>query len=549
MNSVSLSGIEYPEYNPRPKTPTTLRKVNDMNRHLMFARRTALALVLVTTVIFSIAAQQKADCNIKVTLLQVNDVYQFAPVDQGKKGGLGRVLTLRKSIQQENPNTLLLMAGDTISPSVESITYKGAQMIEAWNVTGLDYATFGNHEFDFGPDILKERIKESKFGWVAANVIDTTTNKPFGNVPPFVVREFGGVKVGIFGLVLPETKTTSRPGNNVEFRSPCDTAKEMVSQLHAQGVKVVIALTHLSMREDKEVARCANVNLIIGGHEHTLLESHAGTAPIFKMTSDARELGRIDLNISPTTGELESIDWKVIPVDSTTKEATEFAAVYRKYAGLLAELARPVGRTSVALDARSLESRTRETNVGNFVSDAFRKATAADVGLLNGGSIRADSVIGPGRLTMRDLLAILPFKNKLVKIEVTGATLRAALEHGVSRSAEDSQPGGFPQVSGVQFSFDATRKPGARLIEVKVNGQPLDDARKYTLTTTSFVALDGGDGYTMFKGSPVIIPPERAPIDFEVVKKAVSTGRAIAPKVEGRIKRLDTAQKSGSNCN
>src|SRR5687768_18026090 len=120
----------------------------------------------------------------------------------------------------------------------------------------------------------------------------------------------------------------------------------MVTELHDRGAKVVVALTHLSMREDKEVARCADVDVIIGGHEHSLLESHAGSAPIFKMTSDARELGRIDLNITPS-GELDSIDWKVIPVDSTTKEAPEFAAVYRKYAHLLAELAKPVGRTSV----------------------------------------------------------------------------------------------------------------------------------------------------------------------------------------------------------
>src|ERR1041385_293955 len=519
-----------------------------MHPHLMFVRRTALALALLVAAIVSIAAQDKTQCNVKVTLLQVNDVYQFAPVDQGTRGGLGRLLTLRKSIQQDNPNTLFLMSGDTISPSVESITYKGQQMIEAWNAIGLDYATFGNHEFDFGPDVLKQRVSESKFGWTAANVVDITTNQPFGGAKRYVVREFGGVKIGIFGLTLPETKITSRPGPNVEFRSPCDTAKEVVSELHGQGVKVVVALTHLSMREDKEVVRCADVNLIVGGHEHTLLESHAGIAPIFKMTSDARELGRIDLNISPTTGELESIDWKVIPVDSTTKEAPEFAGIYRKYASLLAELAKPVGRTSVALDARSRESRTRETNVGDFIADAFRKPTAADIGFMNGGSVRADSLIGPGELTMRDLLSILPFKNKLVKIEVTGATLRAALEHGVSRSAEDSQPGGFPQVSGIRFSFDARRPAGARLVDVKVNGLPLDDTKKYTLTTTTFIALDGGDGYSMFKGSPVIIPPERAPIDVDAVRKAIGT-RPIAPKVEGRIKRLDAAQTSGTKCN
>src|SRR5678809_1290697 len=210
-----------------------------MNHDWMFTRRRALALVLFVAAFFTVAAQEKSQCNVKVTLLQVNDVYQFAPVDQGKAGGLGRVLTLRKSIQQQNPNTLLLMAGDTISPSVESITYKGSQMIEAWNTAGLDYATFGNHEFDFGPDVLKQRMTESKFGWVAANVIDTKTGKPFGDAKSFVIREFNGVKIGVFGLVLPETKTTSRPGPDVEFRNPCETARQVVPEIHAQGAKVV----------------------------------------------------------------------------------------------------------------------------------------------------------------------------------------------------------------------------------------------------------------------------------------------------------------------
>jgi 5'-nucleotidase len=519
-----------------------------MNPHSMFPRRTALALFLVLAAIFSIAAQEKPQCNVKVTLLQVNDVYQFAPVDLGNAGGLARVMTLKKSIQQENPNTLFLMAGDTISPSVESIALKGAQMIDAWNTAGLDYATFGNHEFDFGPDVLRERIKESKFGWIAANVIDLKTGKPFADVPPYVIREFGGVKVGLFGLVLPETKSTSRPGADVDFRNPCETAKQMVSELHAQGAKVVIALTHLSMREDKEVARCADVDVIIGGHEHTLLESHAGRAPIFKMTSDAREMGQIDLNISQTTGELESIDWKVIPVDSKTKEAPEFAAVYRKYAHLLAELGKPVGRSSVALDARSAENRTRETNVGNLVADSFRKALVADIGLMNGGSIRADALIPAGRITSRDVLSILPFKNKLVKIEVTGATLKAALEHGVSRTAPGAEPGGFPQVSGVQFSFDASKSPGLRVSDVRVNGVPLNETRKYTLATSTFIALDGGDGYTMFKGSPVVLDPDRAPIDSEALRRMFAGGKAIAPKVEGRIKRLDVAGKAASDC-
>src|SRR5689334_10442875 len=365
-----------------------------MNARCPFARRALFALALLVSVFLTSAAPQKTECNVRVTLLQVNDVYQFSPDSDGK-GGLARVLTLTKSIKTENPNALFLLAGDTISPSVESITYKGAQMIEAWNAIGLDYATFGNHEFDFGPDVLRERMRESKFGWVAANVIDNKTGKPFGGAEPFVIREFGGVKIGIFGLVLPETKTTSRPGPDVEFRNPCDVAKKMVSEIHDRGAKVVVALTHLSMREDKQVARCSDVDLIIGGHEHTLLESSAGGAPIFKMTADARELGRFDLNINKDTGKLDSIDWKVIPVTKNTPEAPEFAAIYKKYAALLSQLAKPVGRTSVALDARGSSNRTGETNIGDFITDAFRKTAGADVALMNSGSVRADELIAP----------------------------------------------------------------------------------------------------------------------------------------------------------
>src|SRR5688572_31746243 len=110
--------------------------------------RITLVVFYLLAFVLTLSAQEKPDCTVRVSLLQVNDVYQFAPVDQGKRGGLARLVTLREQIRKESPHTLFLMAGDTISPSVESITYKGAQMIDAWNAAGLDYATFGNHEFD-----------------------------------------------------------------------------------------------------------------------------------------------------------------------------------------------------------------------------------------------------------------------------------------------------------------------------------------------------------------------------------------------------------------
>jgi 5'-nucleotidase len=167
---------------------------------------------------------------------------------------------------------------------------------------------------------------------------------------------------------------------------------------------------------------------------------------------------------------------------------------------------------------------------------------------MNGGSIRADEIIKAGPLTRRDVLSILPFKNKVVKVEVSGATLRQALEHGVARSAEDAEPGRFPQVSGIRFTFDARRPPGARIVDITINGKPLAEKKTYTLAASDYIALDGGDGYEMLKRARVLLPRERAQFDSDILQAAIAAKKVIAPKTDGRIKRLDQNQKPTSDC-
>ena len=504
------------------------------------ARRLTLALLLALLACPHAPLAQgrrAAACTVRVTLLQVNDVYRFTPADRGARGGLARVSTLRKRVMRESPNALFLLSGDTISPSVESITYKGAQMIDAWNQVGLDYSVFGNHEFDYGDEVLLQRVRESKFKWLGANVVDSKTGQTFGGTPEFDLRDFGGVRVAVFGLALPETKTTSKPGPTTEFRDPCETAKQLIPKMRAAGAHAVVALTHLSLEQDKRLARCApGIDVIIGGHEHTLLQSASGGVPIFKMTADARELGRIDLNIDPATGRVESIDWQIIPVDASVEDDPAFAPVVEKYAKLTTELSAPVGRTTVPLDARSATSRSVETNVADFIADSFRRAAGADVALINGGSIRADDVLPAGDLTVRDVLSILPFGNDLAVIEVSGDVLRQALEHGVSLTGPGAEPGRFAQVSGLRYSFDASRLPGVRVTDVTVGGKPLDPKKTYTLVTTSFIA-DGGDQYAMFKGRPNVLKQKLT--DSGVLRKAIEDAKTIAPQTDGRIRRLD----------
>lgn len=477
----------------------------------------------------------------KVTILHLNDTYQMTPADGGKRGGLARVLTVKKRVLQENPNTLMTLGGDTLSPSVETRTYRGAQMIDAWNAVGLDYSVFGNHEFDIKTNELLDRMKDSKFTWLGANVLDSKTGKTFGGTPQFVIRAIGGVKIGFIGLLLPETKETSSMEAHISVTDFCETAKQLVPAMRDLGANVIVGLTHLFMQQDKRLAGCADFDLILGGHEHTLLQSSANGTPIFKMWADAREVGKFDLYIDKKTGKLQSIDWAIIPITDAIPDDPDFAPVIAKYKTLLDQLEVRIGATSVPLDALSKSVRSKETDIGNFIADAYRKAVDADIGFVNGGSIRADLAYSPGPLTKRDVLSMLPFNNPIVKVEVSGKTLMDLLEHGVARSREDSEPGRFPQVSGLKFVFDASKLPGQRITQASVNGKAVDPNASYTIATSDFLVSRGGDGYTMFKDAKIIIAADAAPKDSEVFEKAIkdSPNSTISPKVEGRIIRVD----------
>ena len=498
------------------------------------------AIVVFVLILSSFAFGQ----NIRVTILHVNDVYQFAPVEGGKKGGLARLLTLKKQAVAENPNTIFTLGGDTVSPSVETRTYKGAQMIDAWNAVGIDYAVFGNHEFDIKTPELLARMKESKFTWLGANVIDTKTGKIFGDTPPFVVKEIGGIKIGIVGFLLPETKQTSSMEDSLTVTDYCSLAKKLVKEMRKKAkVNAVVGLTHLSMTQDKELAQCAQFDLILGGHEHSLLQSSSNGTPIFKMTADAREMGKFNLNFDAQTKQLVSLDWEIVPVTDKIADAPEFAPVFEKYRGLLEQLAVQVGATSVQLDALSHSNRQKETNIGNFVAEAYRKAAGADIGFVNGGSIRADLTYEPGILTKRDVLSILPFNNPIVKVEMTGKVLKQILEHGVARSGpgEDTEPGRFPQVSGIRFQYDTTKPAGIRIVSVTVGGSPLDEAKTYTVATSDFLVSRSGDGYTMFKEGKVLTDAAKAPKDSDMFEAAIksSPNATISPVLDGRIKRIN----------
>lgn len=518
-----------------------------------------LLCVAVLSPVHASAQQKQAPSTTTITILQLNDVYQVSPVDKGKRGGIARVGMLQKKIREQSPNTLFLLSGDFISPSVASRIFKGKQMVAALNAAGLDIATLGNHEFDFGPDVLRERMKESRFAYTIANVFDKQTGKPFGGASEFIIREMGGVRVAIFGLLLAETASVSAPGPGVRFDDPIDAGKRLSRELRRNGADIIIALTHLPMREDKRLAAEADVDLIVGGHEHELLESFAGRTLITKMGSDARNLGRIDLNVAPLASargskasgargrgsrarfKLQSADFQAIPVTDAVPDDPGVAAVVGDYEKQLnASLGEVIGKTSVVLDARASVVRFGESNLGDFLADVYKQALGADCALVNSGGVRSDTTYGPGDLTKKDFLSILPFENTLVKARLTGAHIKRLLENGVSAAGQED--GRFPQVSGLEFTYDARRPVGSRVTSIELGGKPIEPEKSYTMAVNAYL-LGGGDGYD-FKGSEVLVKPEEGPVEPDMVMEAIKKMGTIAPQVEGRIKSAQTNRTS-----
>lgn len=504
-------------------------------------RRTFLALLCGSLVLLGVIpsrpAAAPAERTTRLTILQINDVYEIGPVERGKRGGLARVATLRDRIARESPHTVFVLPGDFLSPSTMSSMFQGSQMVATLNAAGLDLATFGNHEFDFGAEVTRERMRESRFAWVSTNVLDPATGLPFGGAAPFVLREYGGVRVAFFGLVTPDTRTLSKGASGLNFLDPIQAAKDVVARARRAKADVIVALTHQDMADDKQLAAAVpGIDLILGGHEHVPLDARVGRTLILKTGADAVSLGRVDVTVTTGRGgrRVES-KWELIPVTDEIPEKAEVAAVVKQHESLMAaQLDVIVGAASVPLDTRGDIVRTEESAVGNLIADLMRAAMQADVALINGGGIRGNAVLPAGPLRRRDVLTILPFANKIVKLDVTGEILRAALENGLSQVERTA--GRFPQVSGLRYVFDPKRPAGSRLVSVSVGGQPLDPRANYTLATFDFI-LGGGDGYTMLKGGKVLVKAENGPMDSDLLVERLKAG-PIAPVADGRVGRV-----------
>jgi 2',3'-cyclic-nucleotide 2'-phosphodiesterase (5'-nucleotidase family) len=381
-------------------------------------------------------------------------------------------------------------------------------------------------------------MAESTFAWLGTNVLGPD-RRPFGSALATLVRQVGGVTVGLFGVLTPDTMQLSSPGPEITFTPVIPAARAAVEALRQAGADVIIALTHLTIADDRDLARqVPGIHLILGGHEHDPITWMEGSTLIHKSGYDAHYLGRIDLAIDKKVTEQGPKvtvvpAWRMIPNRGVLADLAVAARIAGYTIRLGEELAQPLGQVQTSLDSQRDAVRTREATMGNLIADALRAALHADAALINGGGIRGDRLYAAGvTLTRQDILRELPFGNVGVLVEMAGADILAALEHGVSQVAEKA--GRFPQVSGIRFVYDPHQPAGSRVQAATINGAPIDPMASYRLATSDYL-LKGGDGYTSLSRGKPLVDTSGGTLMATMVMQYIATSGALAPQLEERI--------------
>ncbi|OJU52415.1 MAG: multifunctional 2',3'-cyclic-nucleotide 2'-phosphodiesterase/5'-nucleotidase/3'-nucleotidase [Mesorhizobium sp. 61-13] len=477
-------------------------------------------------------------------------------------GGAARLVTAiaqeRKKL--EGQNVLLLNGGDNFEGSLFYTTYKGKAEAEFLNQMKFDAMTVGNHEFDDGEDALAPFLDVIQFPVLSANVKASAAAKVGDRIKPSVVLEIGGQKIGIVGAVTTETPEIASPGPNITIEDDVKTITAEVEKLKAEGVNKIIALTHVGYPRDKEmIARIPGVDVVVGGHTHSLLSNTDAKAegpyptmidnpegykvPVTQAASYSKYLGEFkvvfDDNgvVKEASGDPIFLDKSITPDQAVLDRIKELGAPIEE---LKAKL---VGESTAPIDGSREACRARECEMGNLVSDAVLdrvKDQGVTIVFTNGGGLRAS--IDQGPVTMGEVLTVLPFQNTIATFQISGKDIVAALENGVSQLEEGA--GRFAQVAGLKYAFDKSAAPESRVsaVEVMDNGNwvPIDLAKDYIVASNNYVR-QGGDGYKIFADNAKNAY-DYGPGLEQVVADYLGTHTPYTPKLEGRITEVAAGQ-------
>ena len=449
-----------------------------------------------------LASKRRVPDTWALKIIHFNDVYNI----ENAPKFVNEVLEHKESGSKfDGREPLVLFSGDAFNPSMISITARGKQMVPILNLLGVDCALFGNHDFDHSLAQTEVLVNQCKFPWIMSNCIFKPTGKPLGNGREYhIIDTKVGVRVGVLGLVewgWMETLTTISPEDLV-YEDFCACANRVGKKLRQEeSCDVVIALTHMRWPNDEKLALsgCGSVDLVLGGHDHDYGVQAFGRVQVVKSGTDFRDFSIIYMSCSPVCVQEGAAEpSKCVSVDhiervtinpSWPEDQHAVEVVQRFGKKVIADMARVIGETSVALEGRFEKIRGEETNLANFIADVVRAVYHCDAALFNAGTLRADSVIGPGNITLGDLRSILPMADETVVLRLSGSQLLEALENGVSKHGQGE--GRWPCVSGITFEFDPRKPPMSRIqaSSVHIGLDALNLNQYYTLATKQYLAL------------------------------------------------------------
>ena len=470
----------------------------------------------------------------ELNILHINDLHSriesinkfdstCSAEEEGKNECFGGVARLKTAIDEKRAalsgkNLLLLNAGDNFQGSLFFTTYKGIAEAEFLNLLKFDAMTIGNHEFDEGEDGLVGFLDKVTFPVLSSNVLPGYKSKLGDKIKPSLVLDVGGQKIGIVGAVANDTPELSSVGDDILIGQDVDTISTAVQDLKKQGVNKIIALTHVGYPRDlAAIAKIPDVDVVVGGHSHSLLSNTDEKAegpyptmvdnpggykvPVVQAGSYSKYLGDLVVTFDDN-GVVTAAKGDPILMDSAVKPDPTVLTRIAELAKPIDELRKKViGKSEAAIDGDRKVCRVQECSMGDLVADAMLdrvKGQGVTIAIVNGGGLRAS--IDAGDVTMGEVITVLPFQNTLSTFQVKGAAITEALENGLSQIEEGG--GRFPQVAGLKFSFDKSKPAGSRLASVETKEGdafvPLDPNKTYSLVSNNFMRA-GGDGYSVFK--------------------------------------------------
>jgi 5'-nucleotidase len=534
----------------------------------------ALALVAANPVS---AGSSDASAVVRLSVVGTNDFHgaleaRHAKVVGGRLvGGMGTIAAYFRAVQATNPDGLILLdGGDLYQGTLLSAASEGRAVIEFYNDLRYAAATIGNHDFDFGPvgynstpenpdedplGVLKQRLTQARFPFLAANIVDRETGVPpvWPNVKPFEVIERHGVRIGIIGLSSVDTPLTTHPTNvrKLEFHPLLPALRRVLPLVRKAGATVVILIVHAGVEVDEATGEVhgplaklvralepSEVDLVIGGHTHLPFADRIAGVPVLQSWPNGMSFTRAELVVDRATG-------KVIPKRTTLFDNTFYFRTDRngEPVSFLGKPIRPVRsfdqklkvfRRSIAHlqrirlghAAQDLSNQASlDSPVGNLVTDAMRAAEPGiQVAMYNSGGLRTS--IPKGVVTFGRIYEVVPFDNSLVKVTLTGRQIREILEHGLSTRY------GVMEISGIRVLIDLDAEAGKRCLSIQTeDGQDIRDDLLYVVGTNEFV-LNGGDGYFTFaRGQDV---QHTHTLIRELVARYIKHVKTVAPQMGGR---------------